>query len=421
MPGLQSSRSVVLLVLAVVLGGVGAASFAVSAGKSSEVRLCVKKADGSVRVVKSGGCQAGEKLSVVNKQGVQGVPGPQGLPGASGPSGPTGPTGPTGAAGPSGPTGGAGPTGVAGPSGPSGPSGPAGATGPTGPAGPTGPRGSTGPQGPIGPQGPQGEPAPEPVVLPAYAGTFVMEFSGTVQRVRRLYGCNQPDFDAPPQPCRVELTGVPRPATLAWIQQSLALSADPLDVSFREYDFNFKETAELQLGEATITRVALTDLDASANTAASVVIDLEGGTLKRMTGDATTVSLGTAPTQMLSSNFKVTVQGSPFQMTTKVTDLSVPISTGPGADLHPDGTLGLVSATTNGGYADLAGWSDDASQGGTRTLELELLSANLASTLLTFELTEAAPLGYPEPFGVGDVGNIGRVSVDVLGRRVDVS
>ena len=73
MAGPSFSRTVPVLVLALALGTVGAVAVAVTAGQApSEVRLCVKKADGSVRVVKSGGCKAGEKLTILNQQAVPG-------------------------------------------------------------------------------------------------------------------------------------------------------------------------------------------------------------------------------------------------------------------------------------------------------------------------------------------------------------
>jgi hypothetical protein len=404
MTRLTLARSAPLVVLLLVLGGAGAVAVAVNAGRASaEVRLCVKKADGSVRVVKSGGCKAGEKLTVVNQQGV---------PGAVGPAGPAGASGLPGAAGP---TGQAGPSGAPGATGATGPSGAPGPSGPSGPAGPTGPRGST------GPQGPQGEPAPKPVELPAYAGTFVMEVNGTPQRVRRVYGCNQPDFDAAPLPCRVELNGVPQPTTLQWIRDSIQGDAPAVGVSLHEYDANFKETAELQIGKPEITRFALTDLDAQTTTAGAIVLDIEGQTLKRLDGDGANVNLGSAPTQFQRNNFRVSVDGQGFDRVVRLTGVEVPVQVS-GANPHPDGFLDLVSVTSNGGYDDVAEWSGDAASGaGSRTMEVELLNASLSATLLTLTFFQAAPLGFPEPFGTGDVGNAGRVSVAVQAGQVDLS
>ena len=108
-------------------------------------------------------------------------------------------------------------------------------TGPSGGAGPSGPQGAQGPQGVQGPQGPQGAPAPEPVELPLYVGDFALQLAdGTLQRVRRLHGCSVPDFNQPALPCRVEVYGVPRAETLAWVNQSVSGLATPVDVRLLE-------------------------------------------------------------------------------------------------------------------------------------------------------------------------------------------
>jgi hypothetical protein len=407
MARLRVSRTASVLVLAVALGTVGAVAVAVSAGRApAEVRLCVKKTDGSVRVVRSGGCKAGEKLTVVNQQG---------LPGAAGPAGPAGPSGPSGAAGvpgPVGPSGAAGPSGLPGADGSTGPSGPA---GPTGAAGPSGPPGSPGPQGLPGPPGPPGEAAAEPVVLPAYAGTFVLDIEGTYQRVRRLYGCHQPRFDEPRLPCRVELSGLPRSQVLAWIDDSIRGSADPVTAVLHELDANLEETTELQLRDARITRVGLTDLNAQSSDPVSVVLDIEVDEVTREAGDGS--AIGTPnPTALQSANFRLSVDDVNFLRTVRVNGFDVDLTqAGP-----PIASFEIVNVTTSPGYDQLASWSAEGAAGVGSTVELELLNASLSTVLLTVVVGDAAPLGYPEPFGVGDVGTVGRVKVDVVGGQPDI-
>jgi hypothetical protein len=248
-----------------------------------------------------------------------------------------------------------------------------------------------------------------------------MEVDGTPQRVRRVYGCNQPDFDAAPLPCRVELNGVPQPTTLQWIRDSIQGDTPAVGVSLHEYDANFKEITELQVGQPRITQVALADLDAQSNTAGAVVIDIEGQSLKRQKGDGANVDLGPSPVQLLRSNFRVSVEGTGFDRVVKMTGIEVPIHPS-GADPHPDGFMELVSVTTGGGYDDVADWSSDASTGGgTRTMEVEMLNPALTATLLTLTFFQAAPQGFPEPFGTGDTGTVGRVAVAVQARQVDLS
>jgi hypothetical protein len=258
-------------------------------------------------------------------------------------------------------------------------------------------------------------------VLPAYAGNFVLDVDGDPQRVRRVHGCNQPDFDAAPLPCRIELSGVPQPTTLQWIRDSLSGAAPSVDVSLHEYDANFKEITELLVGQPRITQVALQDLDAQNNTAGAVVIDIEGQSLKRQKGDGTNVDLGPSPAQLLRHNFRVSVNGVDFDRVVKMTGIEVPIDPS-GADPHPDGFLELVSVVSSGGYDDVAEWSGDASDGGgTRTMEVELLNPALTATLLTLTFFQAAPQGFPEPFGTGDTGAVGRVAIAVQARQVDLS
>jgi hypothetical protein len=111
------------LAVACVVAGMGAAGItgAIAASGGDEVRFCVKKKGGAVRVPKGGKCAKSERALDVARTGL------------------TGPTGQRGPAGPAGAAGAAGPAGAAGVAGVPGQPGAAGAPGPTGPAGEPGP------------------------------------------------------------------------------------------------------------------------------------------------------------------------------------------------------------------------------------------------------------------------------------------
>jgi collagen triple helix repeat protein len=391
MNALRGWPTAVLLVVALTAGAAGAT--ALGGGSDSTVRLCVAK-DGSVRVVKKG-CRSGEKLVVVNQQGVPGAAGPAGstgAPGAPGPSGAPGSTGPTGAAGPSG------------------------APGSTGPSGPTGAPGSTGPSGPTGPTGPPGADAPTPVVLPQSTGSFVLSLGeGLVQRVRSVAGCSQPDFDLPAQPCRLELVGLPRPETLAWIAAASGPSPTHPDVTLTELSATSQSFSVLDIKSASITRIGLTDLDAASAQQASIVIDVTGG-LNRKDGDGSTVSLGPTPTALRDANFRVAVDGTPFDRITRVEDLAVDL-TAPAPTLQAH----LVSSVTGNGGQRLRGWAEDARGGQLSAVTIELLNANLTATLLTINGHATGPVGSPEPFGFGPADASKRISVDMAGDYAGLS
>jgi hypothetical protein len=248
-----------------------------------------------------------------------------------------------------------------------------------------------------------------PVELPAYAGTFALEIDGTMQRVRRVYGCNQPRFDAAPLPCRLELNGLPKPDVLNWIRDSVDGSADPRPVSLLELNGSQQEITELSMLQARITRVGLTDLDAQSGDPAAVVIDLEAALIDRLDGDGHPVTLGTITT-MPSSSFRLTVDGTAYNQVIQVTDLSI--------DLDPSapasGTFTVVNTTASSGYQQLADWGNATSEGATVPALLELLNPSQTTTLLAFELPKTGTRGYPEPFGVGDVGSVGTVRVEVV-------
>jgi hypothetical protein len=138
-------------------------SFISDAAAGQTADACVNDTTGAIRLLLSGGCNAGEnpislniegKVGPVGPKGPAGSKGDKGAPGPQGREGPQGPMGPKGAS--QGPPGPQGPQGTQGPQGNVGPQGPIGLTGPAGPAGAAGATGATGSPGPQGQKGPQG-------------------------------------------------------------------------------------------------------------------------------------------------------------------------------------------------------------------------------------------------------------------------
>ncbi len=81
---------------------VGVAGTSFAASPSGEIRICVGKTAGAMRMIKKGRCTATEYLVVVNRQGIKGEPGtvgPAGANGTNGTNGSIGSVGPTGVSG----------------------------------------------------------------------------------------------------------------------------------------------------------------------------------------------------------------------------------------------------------------------------------------------------------------------------------
>jgi collagen triple helix repeat protein len=363
MRAVSGRQTTLLLVLALSLGAFGAT--AVAGGSSDDlVRLCVAK-DGAVRVVKKS-CGHGEKLVVVNQQGVPGAPGAAGAPGATGPAGAPGAPGPSGA---------------------------------------------PGSPGPSGPAGPPGEGATIPVVLPAYNANLLLDLGGgVVQRLQAVSGCNQPDFDEPALPCRLELSGVPLEETLLWVEQTRQDPTTTRDVTLVEVDGTLHELARLLVDDARITRLELTDLSATDSGPAAVVLYLDGDPV-RSDGSGALVSGGAGVTPMRSRDFTLSVEGDAFTRVTGLRDIAVDFS---GA--IPALDLVVESALTGGGAAQLRGWADLAHAGQPTELELHMLNASLTTTLLSLDGVAAGPTGYPEPFATGLAGGAQRLTVAVEGQ-----
>ena len=75
--------------------GIAGTTFAAS--NSNEIKFCVSKTTGVVRMIAAGRCSSREKLIVVNQRGIQGLPGEQGVNGANGTAGTNGSAGVNGA------------------------------------------------------------------------------------------------------------------------------------------------------------------------------------------------------------------------------------------------------------------------------------------------------------------------------------
>jgi hypothetical protein len=82
----------------------GSVTSAVANTGSNQVRMCVHKKTGVVRIVGKK-CTKNERALYVNQQGIPGTTGATGAQGPAGPQGPTGPQGQSGATGPQGPAG----------------------------------------------------------------------------------------------------------------------------------------------------------------------------------------------------------------------------------------------------------------------------------------------------------------------------
>ena len=105
-----------LVVFALLMSGIGIASFASADQPTSQVTVCVDWTTKQVRYSSSwqGKCPNRMSPLVLSEQGPAGPAGPQGATGAAGPQGATGAAGPQGATGATGPRGAAGSSGGAG-------------------------------------------------------------------------------------------------------------------------------------------------------------------------------------------------------------------------------------------------------------------------------------------------------------------
>lgn len=136
-------------ILALAVGGGALASASGKHPSGGELRACVQKQTGKLRLVRDDtDCRRHERFVTWNVSGPAGAPGPAGEPG---PPGAPGETGPAGAQGDTGPSGAQGAIGPAGPQGLAGANGKDGAPGEQGEPGPAGDAGSQGPAGPVGP------------------------------------------------------------------------------------------------------------------------------------------------------------------------------------------------------------------------------------------------------------------------------
>lgn len=122
----------------------GSVTSAVANPTNNQIRMCVEKKTGAVRII-SKSCSRSERAVYVNQESAQGA---AGTPGASGPKGDPGAAGAQGL---------------------------------------TGPKGDTGPAGPAGPQGPAGLPGRTVTVLDR-AGNTLGEFLGMYARPDQAWG-----------------------------------------------------------------------------------------------------------------------------------------------------------------------------------------------------------------------------------------
>ena len=122
-PTKTTSLAAACAALALAVGGGAFASASRSGDDPDEIRACVHKSKGKLRVVDDASdCKRSERFLSWSTSGAPGPPGPTGPAGPEGPKGDMGPLGPPGADGDDGAPGDPGPAGAAGPAGPPGPS-----------------------------------------------------------------------------------------------------------------------------------------------------------------------------------------------------------------------------------------------------------------------------------------------------------
>lgn len=405
---------------AVIAGGAAVAQ--TSAPSSAGVRACVKKADGSVRVVgERAKCRRTERLVQLAPAGVQsasgGAPGVQGPPGPAGAPGPQGIPGAAGAPGLGGlqgapGTGGApGPAGAPGVKGDTGPAGPAGSPGPQGPAGQRGPAGPQGPGGPAGPQGPPGDAPKDPP--PAYSGTFAMQLEGETVPLSRVAGCREPVLRGELEDCVVRTEQVPSGKLAAWLQDTQKGSRPLRDLAIQGLTFDFDVGAQIDLDDAFLSRVEVAPLDATERTNGFIELTITPQQIKRSTpGGRVTLP---AAQRWQRSTFAVAADGVDGRTFVTVDGLGYTVAKVPATvDGFPRFTPGALTPltptlefTSTGVTATgMRSWVDKVSTGADdrRRVDVQLRNPALTEVLWAWSLANAEPRSAIEPFPVGGSG-----------------
>ena len=415
---------------AVIAGGAAVAQ--TSAPSNADVRACVKKADGSVRVVGAKTkCRRNERLvELAPAAGVQGASG--GAPGAQGPPGPAGAPGPQGIPGAAGApglgglpgapgSGGApGPAGAPGVKGDTGPAGPAGSPGPQGPAGQRGPAGPQGPAGPAGPQGPPGDTPKDPP--PAYSGTFAMQLEGETVPLSRVAGCREPVLRGELEDCVVRTEQVPSGELASWLDDTQKGSRPLRDLAIQGLTFDLEVGAQIDIEDAFLSRVEVAPLDANDRTNGFVELTITPQQIKRSApGGRVTLP---AAQRWLRSTFAVAADGVDGRTFVTVDGLGYSVAKVPATvDGFPRFTPGALTPlppalgfTSTGATATgMRMWVDKVSTGADdrRRVDVELRNPAQTDVLWRWSLAGAQPRSAIEPFPVGG-GGTGRNSATLV-------
>lgn len=389
---------------AVIAGGAAVAQNSSNAAGST-VRACVKKTDGTVRVIGAKGkCRSNERLVQLAQGGLQGAstgtPGIQGPPGTAGAAGAAGAKGDPGAAGAAGAPGAKGDTGAQG------------AQGAQGPAGPRGP------QGPVGPQGPAGEAPKDPP--PAYSPTFALNINGETTAVSRLAGCREPVLGGELEDCVVRISQVPAGQLATWISDTRKGGTFALrDVAIQGLTTNLDVSAQLDLDDAFLSRVEVSELEATTRTAGFIELTITPEALKLSSpGGKVTLPANKA---WLVSNFRMSPDGVAGGQFVRATGLGFTVGKTPavvdGLPRFTPGAMTQLPAVLEFGPAgatatDMRAWVESVRTKGSdrRDVAVELLNAAFTDTLWTWTLGEAQPRSAVEPFAVGAGGTTGRLS-----------
>lgn len=353
---MMRSRLGAALAAVVVMSGVGAVAVAVGAiGGSGPVRACVRARDGVVHVPKPGRhCPAAERTITINQTNV-----------VTGPVGATGATGAAGAA---------------------------------GAAGAPGTPGAPGGPGEHGPAGPQGEPPatpPAPFALPV-GNTWALSIDGGAAiPAASVAGCDRPDVSAPPRDCIVRVTQIFAPL-VTWMHDAAAGRAPTHDVAVLELNSSAQVVAGLQLHTASLTELALDDLDATNGAALGFTFTLRPTSITTVAPGATETFLGGGRMQA-AANFRVTLDGTALSGATKVQGIGMAI---PASGTPAVQTITLSASSQAGTLSALQAWSDDAAAGNPahKAFVVDLLNSSLTTLQLEVTVPDAHPAGLLEPF-----------------------
>lgn len=300
-----------------------------------------------------------------------------------------------------------GPKGDKGDKGDMGPQGPQGIQGPKGDQGETGPQGIQGIQGPKGDQGPPGFTPTLPP--PAYSGNFWLSIGGSDgSRVDAFAGCFDKDLGVEYDDCYITIGRVPGPLA-DWLEDSVSGSNPLRTITVYHLDDDFDVVSKMTVS-GFLREFSLSPIDASSQSPLGASFVVVPSAISVDNNPANTIPFEGKLTPMLSGNFRIAVEGNNLPFVVSLTGLRVawpkvaqsPAGTrmtfAPGTHAIDDLTLTAATsagsqAGTNGTIQYLDQWFTQAATGTTppRGGAIEMLSPNLADTLLTITLNGLEP------------------------------